>query len=391
MTGLDKPVAVAMIGAGNRSTNIYQELLQSLHPWLNLVAVCDPVKENADRYAQNTGVQAFYAVSDLIEANLIEAALVVAPIDVHHAISVTLSRAGIHHLVETSMASTLWQARDMAREARRNGVILRIGENFVRLPFDRLARAIDQTGFLGPIRRITCLYDHPGYHNNSRWIAFYQAHPTAVQAVKHQMVTEPHWEARHRYHEDESFRCHLFFFPEDRLVTDLAGNLKGMLGRYPRPGYTELAGTRGTIVRDSLRGRQSLGEVRYCSDESLQHGARHDMTFPIEHVVADGHWQCDRIDLPIGMVEYRNEQLVTIQPERAYALSSVASHVTDFTAEVRGSDHCEFSLEDAVMSMEMEVGCRESALQEGQRLALPLADLDIESEATCMVYITPRL
>ena len=233
MTGLDRPVDVAMIGAGNRSSTTYQGMFQSLRPWLNLVAVCDPSQENADRYADAIDAQPFYSVSDLIRAELAEAALVVAPIDVHHAISVTLSRAGIHHLVETSMANTLWQARDMARIARENGVTLRIGENFIRFPFDRLAKAIDQTGFLGDIRRITCLYDHTGYHNNSRWIAFYGTHPTAVQAVSHRMATDPHWEAPHRYHEDESFRCHFFSFPQDRLVTDLAGNIKGMLGRYP--------------------------------------------------------------------------------------------------------------------------------------------------------------
>lgn len=370
-----------MIGAGNRSSSVYQGLFQSLRPWLNLVAVCDPVRENADRYADAVDATPFYSVPDLIKADLVEAALVVAPVDVHHAISVTLSRAGIHHLVETSMASTLWQARDMAKTAAENGVTLRIGENFIRFPFDRLAKAIDQTGFVGPLRRIICMYDHTGYHNNSRWIALYNSHPHSVQAVHHVMGTDPHWEAPHRYHETESFRCHFFHFPDDRLVTDLAGNVKGMLGRYPRPGYTELAGTRGAIVREAQSQWHGLGEVRYCSDENLKQGARHDLTFPIEHVVVDGEWVCDRVELPIGTVEYRNPRPVIARHDRAYYLSSVASHVTDFAAEVRGSTHCEFTVEDAVMAMEMEVGCRESALRKGELLPLPLPDLELEAEA----------
>ena len=106
------------------------------------------------------------------------------------------------------------------------------------------------------------------------------------------------------------------------------------------------------------------------------------MTFPIEHVVEDGQWICDRVDLPIGVVEYQNRHQLSVRHERAYYLSSIASHVTDFAAELRGSDHCDFTTEDAVMSMEMEVGCRESALRDGQQLALPLADLDIEAETT---------
>lgn len=378
---LDQPVDIAVIGAGNRSSSVYQGMFQSLRPWVNVVAVCDPVQEHADRYADAVDAQAFCSLSELIRSDLVEAALVVAPIDVHHAISVTLSRAGIPHLVETSMASTLWQARDMAETARAHGVILRVGENFIRFPFDRMAKAIDQTGFLGPLGRIICMYDHPGYHDNSRWIALYGVHPESVQAVSHSMEVTPHWEAPHRYHEDESFRCHFFHFPGNRLVTDLAGNVKGMLGRYPRPGYTELACARGSIVREAVQQWHGHGEVRYCSDEALRNGARHDLTFPIEHVAEDGEWICDRVELPIGTVEYRNPFSLAIRHHRAYYLSSVASHVTDFAAEVRGSTHCEFTLEDAVMSMEMEVGCRESALQDGRLLSLPLADLDIESDA----------
>ena len=79
-------------------------------------------------------------------------------------------------------------------------------------------------------------------------------------------------------------------------------------------------------------------------------------------------------------MEFRNPNLLAVSHPRAYYLSSVASHVTDFANEVRGSDHCEFTPADAVMSMEMEVGCRESMLRNGEELPLPLADLDIEAE-----------
>lgn len=376
----DRPVDIAVIGAGNRSSTIYQGLFQSLRPWVNVVAVCDPVKEHADRYADAVDAHAFYALDELIGADLVEAALVVAPIDVHHAISVTLSRAGVHHLVETSIASTLWQARNMVQVADEHGVKFRVGENFIRFHFDRISKEIDKTGFIGPVGRILCLHDHPGYHNNSRWLAFYGAHPETAQAIDHRMPVEPHWEAPHRYHEDEGFRCHFFRFPDNRLVTDLAGNIKGMLGRYPRPGYTELAGTRGAIVRAATEHWHGAGEVRWCSDDALKNGARHDHVFPIEHVVEDDQWICDRVELPGGPVEFRNPNLLAVSHPRAYYLSSVASHVTDFANEVRGSDYCEFTPADAVMSMEMEVGCRESMLRNGQEIPLPLTDLDIEAE-----------
>ena len=36
------PVKLAIIGAGNRSTVVYQPLFAMLKPWLDVVAVCDP-------------------------------------------------------------------------------------------------------------------------------------------------------------------------------------------------------------------------------------------------------------------------------------------------------------------------------------------------------------
>ncbi len=84
-------------------------------------------------------------------------------------------------------------AQEMVRTARENGVVLRIAENFFRFPFDRIAHKIAATGFLGAIKRLTCFHDHTGYHNNSRWIVFYGAHPRSVQAIEHTMPTVPYY------------------------------------------------------------------------------------------------------------------------------------------------------------------------------------------------------
>ena len=118
---LDRPVDVALIGTGNRSQTIYQPLFESLTPWVRLVAVCDPVREHATAFAETMGVPAFSSLKELVQARPMEAALVVTPIDSHHAISTYLSRHGIHHLVETSMTNTLLQGRQMVDAARAGG------------------------------------------------------------------------------------------------------------------------------------------------------------------------------------------------------------------------------------------------------------------------------
>jgi hypothetical protein len=58
----------------------------------------------------------------------------------------------------------------------------------------------------------------------------------------------------------------------------------------------------------------------------------------------------------------------------------VIEHVVDFVLAVRGLRESEFNDEDALMSEMMEIGARESNLQEGRRIKLPIAG-DLEADA----------
>ena len=270
----------------------------------------------------------------------------------------------------------------MVQAARDGGAILRIAENFFRFPFDRMMKLIADDGFIGEIKRLTCWHDHTGYHNNSRWIRFFESHPVAVQAISHDMPTVGHYQLAHRYHESERYRAHFFWFPEDALVIDHAGNIKSMLGRYPRPGYSELAGARGAIVQQAAPGWHGDAEVRYCTDAALAKGGRHDLTYPIVHLGDGRDWLSSHVDLPTGRIEYVNPHRLgaSAYHRRNYYSAAVISHIIDFAETVRGLRQSEYSDEDALMAMMMEVATRESALQEGKRLTLPLAG-ELESEA----------
>lgn len=381
--GLSEPLSVALIGTGNRSRTTYRPLFEYLKPWVKIVAVCDPVKASADEFAESIGAPAFYDLNDLIASRPMEAAFVVSPIPSHHSICCALLNAGIHVNVETSMCSLLLQAREMVQAARDGGAILRIAENFFRFPFDRMIKLIAEAGFIGDIKRLTCWHDHTGYHNNSRWLRFFEAYPTAVQAISHSMPTAGHYQLAHRYHESETYRAHFIWFPDGALVIDHAGNIKSMLGRYPRPGYTELAGERGAIVQQAGEGWSGIGEVRYCTDEALmQGGGRHDLSYPIVHVGDGRDWFSSHVDLPSQRIQYVNPFRLGANAyhRRSYYSAAVISHIVDFAETVRGLRASEYSDEDALMAMMIEVATRESARQNGKRLDMPLEG-DLESEA----------
>ena len=130
--GCPEPVRVALIGAGNRSFTVYVPLFQDLTAWLKPTAVCDPIEEHAERAASRLGVPAYTDIRPLVRDRVAEAALVVTPIESHHAISVFLSHHGIHNIAETTWCSLVRQGQEMLEAARSHGVLAMVAEQLIR-------------------------------------------------------------------------------------------------------------------------------------------------------------------------------------------------------------------------------------------------------------------
>jgi predicted dehydrogenase len=349
------------------------------------------VAENGQKLASALGVPYYSDIHKLVKDRPMEAALVVTPVPSHHSISVFLSSHGIPNHTETAWASMVCQAKEMIVVARKNKVIVRVAENFFRMPIDRFAQTVRDSGYLGRIGRVVSYADHTGYHNDSRWIAFAKCHPEWVQCVEHDMAHPAFYSQPQRRHEKETLTARFFHFPNDLLVLDVgSGHVKGHLGRHPRPGYTEFQGERGTLVH--WAGEQT--ELRFVSDaklapaqeaaNNLWGGGYADVVTPAIYDTTGDVWTGMHADTPTGRIGY-------VSPVSAFARMgkvsnrdwygvAVMDHVVDFVLAVKGLRDSEFTAEDALMSEMMEIGARESDLQEGRRIKLPIAG-DLESDA----------
>ncbi len=393
-----QPLRLALIGAGARSQTIYQPLWESLKPWCVPVAVCDPVAENGQKLATALGVPYYANIHKLVKDRPMEAALIVTPVPSHHSISVFMSSNGIPNHTETTWASMVCQAKEMIAVARKNSVIVRVAENFFRMPIDRFAQTVRDSGYLGRIGRIVSYADHTGYHNNSRWIAFAKCHPEWVQCIEHDMAHPAFYSMPQRRHEKETLNARFFHFPNDMMVMDVgSGHVKGHLGRHPRPGYTEFQGERGTLVHRagvSVGWGNEQNELRFVSDArlapaqesagKLSGGGYADVVTPVVHDTTGDVWTGLHADTPTGRIEYvsplmAHARMGKVNSRDWYGVA-VMDHVVDFALAVRGLRDSEFTAEDALMSDMMEIGAHESNLQEGRRLKLPIEG-DLESDA----------
>lgn len=398
----NKPLKLALIGAGNRSRNIYRHIFDDLKPWIELVSVVDPVKEHADELAAYLGAKAYYDVHDMVAEAEVEAAVVVVPIPLHHAYSVFLSQHHIHNLIETTWCSTLTQARDMLDQAKANNVVTGVCENFFRYPIDRFAQTLRDSGYIGDIKRIFSYNDHTGYHSNSRWLAFSGEDPDWISSTEHDMPIVPFYSTKERYHDHELFRSRFIHFPSGLMVIDQAANIKGMLGRQVRPGYTEWQGTKGTLVQRGSRyaaphyvmydnnHRVEVGtgvhtdwdaEIRVCQYEDtlaltsdIQPANPNVISKVERYYTPDGAYAGVRAAIPGGEINYHNPIIMKNSGTHYFKEYGVcvAGHLVDFALRIRGLKQSEFDEHRAMMSMMMEVAARESVLRDGAHIQLPL-------------------
>lgn len=377
---LANPVRLAIIGAGNRSANIYPSSYAGLSPWVELVAVCDPVKEHADHLAQKLGVRAYYDIRQLVADKICEAAIVITPVESHHAISVYLSEHGIHNIVETTWCSTVRQATEMLETAKKNGVITCVAENFFRLAVDRFADIVRDDGCIGKIHRIYSYNDHTGYHNTERWLHFTQKDPEWVQSITHTMPTVRFAaDPPTRVYESETFCTKMFSFPDGFAVIDNCSNIKGFLGRQPRPGYTEWQGESGTLV---YRGRgfncfppemQIRRFVDYCTNECT------DVIYELEC----GRFKRLYASLPEKTLCYANPYEMPDFYRKAAPDYSMAlmDQLVEFACAVRGTETLEYGPERARMALVCEMAAAQSARDGGRRICVGSeTDFEVEKE-----------
>ena len=398
------PLDIALIGCGRRARRVYFPVLPKLGDWVRVVAVCDPHADNRAAAAAHFSAPAFDSLRALLRAKPMAAALVATPPSSHHAVSCLLSAHGVHHLVETPMCDTLAQAHAMVAQAERHGIVFRVAEQFWRDPIDLLARKLIQAGVIGEVHRITHFQAHLGYHNNSRHQMLVGTAPLAVNAVEQRMPTV-HYVNFERHHRDETFRNRSFHFPNDLLVTDLAGNIKGALGRYDRPGLMEIDGTHGTIVQEAVGHWSGRAEVRMVPAPHLTDGSGgYSKNHPILYRYRDADSEIEEravfervneltylgahVELPQGCFEVKNEFAAcgVATPGQA----AFAGAVRDFANLVRTGTPDPFPPSTAVMSLTMELATTLSARRAGARVELSdpgILPLDAERQATLRVQL----
>ncbi|MBN2207131.1 MAG: Gfo/Idh/MocA family oxidoreductase, partial [Candidatus Aminicenantes bacterium] len=163
-------IRTAIVGAGLAGRK-RAESLKSCGQAGWLVAVCDSDPGRAAALAAATGARAYDDWRTALETPGLEAVIAAAPNKLNTEIAAAALERGCHVLCEKPLGRTAEEAARLnlaAAEARR---VLKTGFNHRYHPALRTAKALVESGRLGPLYHIRGVYGHggrPGYENEWR-------------------------------------------------------------------------------------------------------------------------------------------------------------------------------------------------------------------------------
>jgi predicted dehydrogenase len=156
---MDDPVRIALVGCGGmgrRHLAGLAELSRTPHYNLDLQAVCDPNRANAESLADEAhellGERPHvFTDAERMVNGIKELEAADAPTDTgsHHVAATQLLELGLHTLCEKPLALTIRGCNRILQAAERSNRILSVAENFRRDPMNRLVRALIDDGAIG--------------------------------------------------------------------------------------------------------------------------------------------------------------------------------------------------------------------------------------------------
>ncbi len=118
-----KPIRIAVVGAGHLG-RFHTRILSALSQY-QLVGVVDPVESACKALADQYTVESHTTCEKLY--GRIDAAVVAAPTQFHHAIAMDLLSRGVHLLVEKPLAANHADATDLVDAAKAQRAVLQVG------------------------------------------------------------------------------------------------------------------------------------------------------------------------------------------------------------------------------------------------------------------------
>lgn len=143
-------VKTAIVGCGMIS-NIYLRNLKNLFYIIDLVAVCDLNRTNAEEKAQKYGIDRIMTIDEIAQSDEIELVINLTGPVAHYDVIKKMLEAGKHVFTEKTMTAELWQAQELVALANEKHLYLGCAPDTVLGAGLQTARQVLDAGLIGDV------------------------------------------------------------------------------------------------------------------------------------------------------------------------------------------------------------------------------------------------
>lgn len=176
---------VGLGGIGNTHARVYQELEQT-----EIVAVCDIIKEKADKAAADYGAKAFYSVQEMLDSGIeIDACSMCTAGKEnggdHYTPTMELLGASLPVLGEKPISNEIAKAEEMVALAKQKNVPYAIDLNHRFTPAALRAKEWVDSGRLGQLHLINMRMWIPNPNESAPWFHLRALHPHSIDVMRY--------------------------------------------------------------------------------------------------------------------------------------------------------------------------------------------------------------
>lgn len=177
---------VGMGGIGNRHASVYQELEGKTE----VVAVCDIIKERADKAAKAYDAKAFYSVPEMLDSGIGLDACSMATAGVenggdHYEPTMQLLGAGLPVLGEKPISNEIDKAEEMVALAREKNLPYAVDLNHRFTPAALRAKEWVDEGRLGQLHLLNMRMWINNRNESSPWFHLRALHPHSIDVMRY--------------------------------------------------------------------------------------------------------------------------------------------------------------------------------------------------------------
>ena len=192
---MTSPIRVCLVGTAARSDYLYGPILKALPDEVELVSVWGRSESSARRLGESLGVPWYTDLERLIRETAPQIGVVSVAYGANGEVGLMAVQHGLHALLETPIAHDLGEADAIIAAAAERGLKVEVAEQFHRRPVEQIKLRLLASGLFGPVHTSFNDFAGHGYHGVSvlRSYLGFDVKPVQVTGLVREYPLAPHW------------------------------------------------------------------------------------------------------------------------------------------------------------------------------------------------------